>query len=392
MAAGRWGNRHAPIAIPEGGWAPRCFKYVRGTLEDRHNHDRHLEDVFPQCGRINARRWRLGLKKSGANKVFPDVRLLSPRTCQAITIDVGPSPPSSLPTTDFSGRKRAAVVASNLINAPSPMMIDDFRVDLTDFRGPLDLLLYLVRKHEIDVADIPIALITEQYLEYLHILEEIDVNGVGEFLELASTLIEIKSRMVLPGDDEEQDEIDDPRQDLVRRLLQYKKYRDAASMLEERSRSWQQRYARVASDLPARRIDPADQPLVEVELWDLVSALGRVIREHEVTRESSIIYDDTPIQIYMERIHNQVVASGRIAFSESLEFGMPKSTMISLFLAVLELVRYHDVLAEQDTLHGEIWLRPGEKFSNRLEVGEVDQYEVEKVEPRKQPKAEGGSS
>ena len=259
-------------------------------------------------------------------------------------------------------------------------MIDDFRVDLTDFRGPLDLLLYLVRKHEIDVADIPIAIITEQYIEYLHILEKIDVNDVGEFLELASTLIEIKSRMVLPGDDEEQDEIDDPRQDLVRRLLQYKKYRDAASMLDERSRSWQQRYARVASDLPARRNDPADQPLAEVELWDLVSALGRVIRDHEVTRQSSIVYDDTPIQIYMERIHNQVVVSGRIAFSESLEPDMPKSTMISLFLAVLELVRHHDVLAEQDNLHGEIWLRPGENFSERLEVGEVDQYETEKVE------------
>jgi len=114
----------------------------------------------------------------------------------------------------------------------------------------------------------------------------------------------------------------------------------------------------------------------------LVSALGRVIRDHEVTRQSSIVYDDTPIQIYMERIHNQVVVSGRIAFSESLEPDMPKSTMISLFLAVLELVRHHDVLAEQDNLHGEIWLRPGENFSERLEVGEVDQYETEKVEPR----------
>lgn len=267
-------------------------------------------------------------------------------------------------------------------------MIDDFRVDLTDFRGPLDLLLYLVRKHEIDVADIPIALITEQYVEYLHLLEAIDVNGVGEFLELASTLIEIKSRMVLPGDDEAQEEIEDPRQDLVRRLLEYKKYRDAASLLEERSRGWQQRYARVGSDLPARQIDPADQPLAEVELWDLVSALGRVIREHEVTRESSIVYDDTPIQVYMERIHNQVVAGGRIAFSESLDLDMPKSTMVSLFLAVLELVRHHDVLAEQDNQHGEIWLRPGENFSSRLDLGEVDSCGVETVE-RQEPRVEG---
>src|SRR5262249_12936283 len=99
----------------------------------------------------------------------------------------------------------------------------DFRVDLDVFRGPLDLLLYLVRKPEVEIVDIPIAPITEQFLEYLAVLEQLDVNGVGDFLEMASTLIEIKSRMVLPRGGEVDDPLDDPRQELVRRLLEYKK-------------------------------------------------------------------------------------------------------------------------------------------------------------------------
>jgi len=94
----------------------------------------------------------------------------------------------------------------------------DFRVDLNIFRGPLDLLLYLVRKHEVEIIDIPIAKITDQYLQYITVLEQLDVNAVGDFLELASTLIEIKSNEVLPRGGEIEDQIDDPRRELVRRL------------------------------------------------------------------------------------------------------------------------------------------------------------------------------
>src|SRR5580692_9414308 len=97
-----------------------------------------------------------------------------------------------------------------------------FRVDLTIFRGPLDLLLYLVRKHELEIVDIPVALVTQQFLEHLAVIEQLDVNAVGEFLEMASTLVEIKSRMVLPHGDEVEEELEDPRQELVKQLLEYK--------------------------------------------------------------------------------------------------------------------------------------------------------------------------
>ncbi|MEQ8790880.1 MAG: segregation/condensation protein A [Pirellulaceae bacterium] len=251
-----------------------------------------------------------------------------------------------------------------------------FRVDLESFRGPLDLLLFLVRRHEIDITDIPISLVAEQFLEYLAVLERIDVNAVGDFLEMASTLIEIKSRMVLPRADEESEPIEDPRAELVARLLEYKRYKDASSLLEEQGRCWQQRFTRIAPDAPPRQIDPADQPIREVEMWDLVSAFGRIARESTVSRGTNIIYDDTPIQVYMQQIHQRIVLHGRTSFSEMFSPGMHKSAMIGVFLAILELVRHHNVFAEQTEPHGEIWIVAGDAFDSSTELAQADSYEA----------------
>lgn len=254
----------------------------------------------------------------------------------------------------------------------------DFRVQLDLFRGPLDLLLYLVRKHELDVTEIPVAKITAQYFEFLDVLTQLNVDEVGEFLDVASTLVEIKSRMVLPHGGEEVEAIDDPRQDLVQRLLEYKKYKDAASMLEERSRDWQQHYPRLASDLPPRQVDPADQPIHEVELWDLVSAMGRILRENQQTRPTAIVYDETPIQVYMQRIHERIVRDKQVSFSEMFEPGMHKSAIVGVFLAILELVRHHSVRAEQNDMHGEIRIVPGEEFDPAKEITAADDYAAKK--------------
>jgi segregation and condensation protein A len=260
-----------------------------------------------------------------------------------------------------------------------------FRVDLEIFRGPLDLLLYLVRKHELEIADIPIAQITDQFLEHLSVLETMDVNAVGDFVEMASTLMEIKSRMVLPRCGEETEELGDPREELVERLLEYKKYKDAASMLEERGRAWQQRLGRLADDLHERRVDPADRPIQVVELWDLVSAFGRIMRDSQAVRPSSIVYDDTPIQVYMEQIHRRLAGRGRAAFSEMFSPGMHKSALIGVFLAILELVRHQCVRAEQDGMHGEIWIIPGPNFGASLDPANVGNYEYAPQSPADPP-------
>ncbi len=251
----------------------------------------------------------------------------------------------------------------------------DFHVDLNIFRGPMDLLLYLVRKHEVEIVDIPISLITEQYLEYLAVLEQLDVGAVGDFVAMASLLMEIKSQQVLPRGDEVEEELEDPRQELVRRLLEYKQYRDAANILDERSRAWQQHYPRVAGDLPPRQRNLAEEPIHEVELWDLVSAFGRIIRENVAVRPSSIVYDETPIHVHMARILARVNERGRLALGDLLEPSLHKSVLIGMFLAVLELVRHHRVRAEQNDLFGEIWILPGAEATAPLDAAEIDNYE-----------------
>ena len=256
----------------------------------------------------------------------------------------------------------------------------NFSVDLEVFRGPLDLLLYLVRKHEVEIVDIPIAPITDQFLSHLAVLEELDVDAVGDFLDLASTLIEIKARLVLPSADEVVEELDDPRHELVERLLEYKRYKDAASMLEERGRQWQHRYSRLADDLPARRVEVADQPIRELELWDLVSAFGRIMRDTAATKPSSIVYDETPIHVFMEQIHAHIAREGRIAFSALLKAGMHKSTLIGQFLAILELIRHDHVRSEQNKLFGEIWVLPGGNFDRPLQKSGSDDYDHEPVQ------------
>ncbi|NLX96778.1 MAG: segregation/condensation protein A [Rhodopirellula sp.] len=251
----------------------------------------------------------------------------------------------------------------------------EFRVDLNIFRGPLDLLLYLVRKHEVEIVDIPISLITDQYLEYLEVIEQLDVDAVGDFLAVASMLIEIKSQQVLPRCDEVEEAVEDPREELVRRLLEYKAYRDAASVLDEQSRQWQQRYPRIGSDLPPRQRDLAEEPIREVELWDLVSAFGRIIRESQLSRPSNIVYDDTPIHVYMSRIVERLDQRGQLAFSDLFTRGMHKSSMVGVFLSVLELVRHCQVRVEQNQLFGEIWVLPRGDIAGPLDVSSVDNYD-----------------
>jgi len=233
-----------------------------------------------------------------------------------------------------------------------------FRVQLDTFSGPLDLLWYLVRKHELDILDIPIAVVTDQYLEMITVLEQIDVNAVGDFLEVATRLMEIKSKLMLPRHEEVETEeaIEDSRHDMVQRLLEYKKYKDAASMLEERGRDWQQRYARRVNDLPTAKVDPTEQPIQEVELWDLVSAFSRVVRDNADATPSAIRYDDTPIETYMAQIRERLADEPRLAFTSLFKQDMVKSQLVGIFLAILELIRHHQVQVEQADLFGEIWI------------------------------------
>ncbi len=197
-----------------------------------------------------------------------------------------------------------------------------------------------MRKHELDIVDIPVAPITDQFLEYLAVLEQIDVNAVGDFLEMASTLVEIKSRLLLPHADEVEDEIDDPRQELVRRLLEYKQFKDAASILDERAREWQERFPRQAGDLTAEKRDPADEPIRELELWGPRQRVRAVDSTASIPRSRRALFTTTrrSTSTWIAFISCSKTNHAWRSHLELFQPGMHKSTLIGMFLAVLELV------------------------------------------------------
>lgn len=241
-----------------------------------------------------------------------------------------------------------------------------YRVHLELYEGPLDLLLYLVRRNELDILDLPIARITEQFLEFLALLELIDLDAVGDFVVMASTLAEIKSRSALPSSEEEQAvdeaplEHEGPRSELIQRLLEYRKFKEAAQALEERAAQWQERYPRLSNERPSVGKDHAADRIREVELWDLISALGRVLRRKDVEEESRIRYDDTPIHVYVEQIGARVRAEGEVRFTSLFEAEALRSRIVGMFLAVLELLRHHGFRATQLEMYGEITIYPPE--------------------------------
>src|SRR6266446_1801353 len=126
----------------------------------------------------------------------------------------------------------------------------DYKVELPTFRGPLDLLLFLVKHNEVDLYDIPIAVITEQFLAYLNVLQVIDVEAAGEFLVMAATLMEIKSKLLLPRNEEDEKEEEDPRLELVKQLIEYKKFKEAAALLDEQAQRQMARLPRVVMEMP----------------------------------------------------------------------------------------------------------------------------------------------
>jgi segregation and condensation protein A len=232
----------------------------------------------------------------------------------------------------------------------------DYNVQLETFQGPLDLLLFLVKRHEIDIFDIPIAQLAEQFLAYLNILKLIDVEWAGEFLVMAATLMEIKSRMLLPRMEEDLIGDDDPRLELVKQLIEYKKYKEAAALLEDQAEKQLARLPRVPPEMP-QPLDAAQQPLRRVELWDLVSAFGRLMRETNALLPRRIVMDETPIQVHMERIMELLAQKQKAPLSEIFQEPRSLGRFVGLFLASLELIKGNKIQAEQAELFGEIWLK-----------------------------------
>lgn len=239
--------------------------------------------------------------------------------------------------------------------------MSDYRVQLDIFDGPLDLLLYLVRKEEVDIYDIPIAQVTVQYIQTLEMMKHLDIEVAGEFLVMAATLMEIKSAMLLPRADPESvdaDEAGDPRAELVRQLLEYKKFKDAANLLNAAASEQNQRQGRPNNLIS--QIAPeaeADVDMEQVSIWDLLEAFDAICRATGQSMDIRNIKDDTPIDLYQIEILHRLQTEKQFTFRRVFEGRPNRLVLVGHFLAILELVRNKLVSVEQAE-DNDLYLRP----------------------------------
>ena len=237
----------------------------------------------------------------------------------------------------------------------------DYAIKLDIFEGPLDLLLYLIKKNEIDIYNIPVALITEQYLQYLKIIKSLDLDLAGEYLVMASTLIHIKSKMLLPVPDEPSDEEteEDPRAELVRQLLEYQTFKEAASALQMRpllERDVFTRSAPLENDLERSAAEEDD--LIEVNVFELIEALHRLVSRIDKQELLEIDMEMLSITDIINDVMEQLNREKNLTFEELLGERFDRRRIIYTFLALLELIKMKMVKAYQTSAFGVIRIFP----------------------------------
>lgn len=260
----------------------------------------------------------------------------------------------------------------------------EYRVELDVYNGPLDLLLYLIKRDELDIYDIPIARILDSYMGYVDMLRSmrdqngLDINVAGDFLVMAATLMEIKSAMLLPkpppveGETSAAAELADPRYELVKQLLEYKRIKDSAALLESRQKEHEQRFPRV----PAAQVGNPDEPppldLDEVQIWDLLTAFSRLMKEVGVRgpRMHEVTYDDTPIDLHAADIEDRLTREGKLTLRGLIIGRKTRGEMIGVFLALLELIRQKKILVFQgdEAVDMEITQAPEEHRNTYMEA------------------------
>ncbi len=236
-----------------------------------------------------------------------------------------------------------------------------YKVRLDGFEGPLDLLLHLIRRHRYDIYDIPSARILEEYLGVIELLHELDLDVAGEFLVMAATLAEIKSRMLLPSPREDGegdgDDGEDPRAELVRRLLEYERIRAAAERLEERPRLGREVFSRPWRAPDLDEVDVPEAP-VEVDLFQLLVALKDLVDESPAEFVEEVVRQRISLREAMQDILDQFrrVSGAGLSFRELFPPRPPRERLVATFLALLELVRLRAVRVVQAAPFGEIRL------------------------------------
>jgi segregation and condensation protein A len=279
----------------------------------------------------------------------------------------------------------------------------DYRVELDIFNGPLDLLLYLIKRDELDIYDIPIARITDTYMQYVMMLKDLksdagfDINVAGDFLVMAATLMEIKSATLLPkapvvndtGEPTAAQELADPRYELVQKLLEYKRFKDAANALEHRQKEHGDRFPRVPAKLEGQSDEPPPVDLEEVQVWDLLAALDRLMKEVGVRKPKyhEVTYDDTPIDLHAADIEDRLKREGKLTLRGLIIGRTSRSEMIGVFLALLELIREKKILVHQSEALGDVEIEPASEEHRRTYIGASLHLSDEAEQPTNEPQA-----
>lgn len=225
--------------------------------------------------------------------------------------------------------------------------------ELENFRGPLDLLLHLVREQEVDITEVDLSRLCDQYLAALQLLEELDINVAGEFLVMASTLVLIKSRAILPREEIDLAEEIDPGDELILQLLEYRRYKTLSLALQRRAEERALLHPRGASEVP-----PAEEPeLAEVSVWDLVGSYARLVEELGLRRGFDTLKQEKPLKAYLKDVLDNLLARESWAFRDLLLASGGRDAIYGVFLSVLELVKSRQVTVEQAENGGEIHIR-----------------------------------
>jgi segregation and condensation protein A len=255
------------------------------------------------------------------------------------------------PTAAAQSAPQTISVAGALPEIMADASGDTLKLVLGEFTGPLDLLLYLIRQEQVDIYDIPVARITHEYLRYLQLMQELDIAVAGDFLVMAATLIEIKSRMLLPRDplaESSAEDDSDPRRELVNQLLEHQKYKAAAQMLWSRATVEQAVFKRAELETDKQN------PEVSVGLFDLLKVFQQILarRKEEVMME--IERDEITMTEMLERLRNMVLSAGELNLVKFFERARSRRELVLAFLSILELVRTTEISLIQRETFGEI--------------------------------------
>ncbi len=243
--------------------------------------------------------------------------------------------------------------------------MEAYKVKIDAFEGPLDLLLHLINSYEIDIYDIPVAQITEQYMIYIHTMQKLELDIASEYLVMAATLLAIKSQMLLPNPeiDEIEDEYEeDPREELVKRLIEYRKYKEAAQSLKERELEANHIYTRPPLDLSKYKKDKTIVNRGEVTVFDLIDSLQNLFQRKKWQQplETTVQRQEIPIQERMEQIL-QIVKNAKNGLKFDELFPVPiRSHIVVSFLAILELMKKREIVCKQESNFADIYIYQNE--------------------------------